>query len=193
MVRNQYPLPLIRDLICDLGGAITFTKFDICQGYNNIHIKEGDEHKAAFKTRRGLFEPTVMYFSLCNSLAMFQAFMNDIFHPIIAKHDLLGSTIRIYMDDIAVATKLSLSPSKAHAAHVATVTDILTIALEHDLYFKPEKCTFHAPSIDYLRVILEKGVTCMDCNVHTACNPTWVLVVMRWLSSSNGVMLSVTR
>jgi hypothetical protein len=61
-VRNQYPLPLIGDLIRDLGGAVVFTKFDICQGYNNIRIKEGDEHKATFKTRRRLFEPTVMYF-----------------------------------------------------------------------------------------------------------------------------------
>jgi hypothetical protein len=28
-VRNQYPLPLIRDLIRNLGGATIFTKFDI--------------------------------------------------------------------------------------------------------------------------------------------------------------------
>ena len=33
---------------------------------------------------------------------------------------------------------------------------------KHDLYFKLEKCTFHAPSMDYLGVILEKGVTHMD-------------------------------
>jgi hypothetical protein len=162
MVRNQYPLPLIGDLICDLGGAVIFTKFDVCQGYNNICIKEGDEHKATFKTRRGLFEPTVMYFGLCNSPAMFQAFMNDIYRPIITKHNLLGTAICVYMDNITVATKVSLSPSQSHAAHVAAVTDILKVALEHDLYFKPEKCVFHAPSIDYLGVILEKGVTHMD-------------------------------
>jgi hypothetical protein len=111
-VRNQYPLPLIGDLIRDLGGAVIFTKFDIRQGYNNIRIKEGDEHKAAFKTRRGLFEPMVMYFGLCNSPATFQAFMNDIFRPTIAKHNLLGTAIRVYMDDIAIATKVSLSPHK---------------------------------------------------------------------------------
>jgi hypothetical protein len=161
-VRNQYPLLLIGDLICDLGGAVVFTKFDIRQGYNNIRIKEGDEHKAAFKTRRGLFEPTVMYFGLCNSPATFQAFMNDIYRPTIAKHDLRGTAIRIYMDDITIATKVSLSPSQSHAAHVATVSDVLQVALEHDLYFKLEKCVFHAPSIDYLGVILEKGVTRME-------------------------------
>jgi hypothetical protein len=161
-VRNQYPLPLIGDLIRDLGGAVVFTKFEIRQGYNNIRIKEGDKHKATFKTRCGLFEPMVMYFGLCNSPATFQAFMNDIYRPTIAKHDLRGTAICVYMDNIAIATKVSLSPSQSHAAHVAAVSDILQVALGHDLYFKPEKCVFHAPSIDYLGVILEKGVTCMD-------------------------------
>jgi hypothetical protein len=103
-----------------------------------------------------------MYFGLCNSPATFQAFMNDIFRPTIAKHDLLGTAIRVYMDDIAIATKVSLSPTQSHAAHVAAVTDVLQVALENDLYFKPEKCIFHATSIDYLGVILEKGVTRMD-------------------------------
>jgi hypothetical protein len=53
------------------------------------------------------------------------------------------------MDDIAVATKVSLSPEQSHAAHVAAVTDVLQVALENDLYFKPEKCVLHATSIDY--------------------------------------------
>jgi hypothetical protein len=162
MVHNQYPLLLIGDLIRDLGGAVVFTKFDIRQGYNNIRIKEGDEHKAAFKTRHGLFEPMVMYFGLCNLPATFQAFMNDIYRPTIAKHDLLGMAICVYMDNIAIATKVSLSPSQSHEAHVAAVSDVLQVALNHDLYFKLEKCIFHAPSTDYLGVILEKGVTRMD-------------------------------
>jgi hypothetical protein len=103
-----------------------------------------------------------MYLGLCNSPATFQAFMNDIYCPTIAKHDLLGTAIRVYMDNIVITTKVSLNPLQVHVAHVAAVTDVLTVALEHDLYFKPEKCVFHAPSIDYLGVILEKGVTCMD-------------------------------
>jgi hypothetical protein len=103
-----------------------------------------------------------MYFGLCNSPATFQAFMNDIFRSTIVKHDLLGTAIRVYMDDIAVTTKVSLSPAQSYTAHVTAVTDILKVALENDLYFKPEKCVFHATSIDYLGVILEKGVTHMD-------------------------------
>ena len=78
-VRNQYPLPLISDLITDLSGAWIYTKLDIRWGYNNIRIKEGDEWKAAFMTKYGLYEPTVMYFGLTNSPATFQTMMNYIF------------------------------------------------------------------------------------------------------------------
>jgi hypothetical protein len=46
---------------------------------NNVHIKEGDKWKVAFKTSEGLFEPTVMFFSLTNSLATFQTMMDEIF------------------------------------------------------------------------------------------------------------------
>jgi hypothetical protein len=64
MVKNAAPIPLIPDLIDKLHGACYFTKLDVRWGYNNIHIREGDEYKAAFKTALGLFEPLVMTFGL---------------------------------------------------------------------------------------------------------------------------------
>ena len=155
-IRNQYPLPLITDLITDLQGTHIYTKLDIQWGYNNIRIKEGNEHKAAFKTHYGLYEPTVMFFGLTNSLATFQTMVNHIFRSIIAKHELLGTSIHVYMDDIAIATWTD------NQGHTAAVHDVLAIAAKHDLYSKSEKCHFHVPSINYLGVILEKGVTCMD-------------------------------
>src|SRR5713101_4614754 len=63
-VKNQYPLPLIPDIIDKLKDTQIFTKFNICWGYNNVWIKEGDKWKAAFKMNRGMFEPLVMFFSL---------------------------------------------------------------------------------------------------------------------------------
>ena len=152
-IRNQYPLPLIADLIRDLSNAHIYTKLDVRWGYNNVRIHEGDEKKAAFKTRYGLFEPTVMYFGLTNSPATFQTMMNYIYCDIIAKHEPLGTTIRVYMDDIGIATRTNLDD------HRHAVSDVLRIAQLHDLYFKPEKCLFHSASMDYLGVILEKGVT----------------------------------
>ena len=186
-IRNNYPLPLIPDLIQDLGRAKLYSKLDIQQGYNNIRMK-GDEHKAAFKTRRGSHEPTVMHFGLCNSLAIFQCFIDNISHAVIAKHAVLGTVICIYMDDIAIAMMID-DEQEAYTAHVAAVTDILTMARENDLYFKPKKCTFHAKSIDYLGVILGEGVTCMDpvkiAGVHDWPTPTSVRDIRSFLGFCN--------
>ena len=65
-VKNAYPLPLISELMDKLKGAKYFSKMDVWWGYNNIQIRQGDEWKAAFKTNKGLFESTVMFFGMCN-------------------------------------------------------------------------------------------------------------------------------
>ena len=155
-IRNQYPLPLIQELVTALSGAHIFSKLDVRWGYNNVRIKAGDEHKAAFKTKYGLWEPTVMFFGLCNSPATFQQMMNEIYRPVKEKWAQKGTRIEIYMDDIAIAT------STTETDHIAAMTDVFEVADQHDLFFKPEKCTFHAPRIDYLGVIIEKGMTRMD-------------------------------
>ena len=82
-MKNRYPLPLILNLIDQLLRMQWFTKSDVCNGYNNIRIKKGDEWKGAFICNRGLFEPLVMYFGMSNSPATFQAYMNDIFEKLI--------------------------------------------------------------------------------------------------------------
>ena len=71
MIKKSYPLHLISEIMDKLKGAKYFTKLDVHWGYNNIWIRKGDEWKAAFKTNKGLFEPTVMFFGMCNSLATF--------------------------------------------------------------------------------------------------------------------------
>ena len=58
------PILLLQEEIDKVKDARLFTKLDIQTGYNNICIREGDEHKAAFKTNMGLFEPVVMPFGL---------------------------------------------------------------------------------------------------------------------------------
>jgi hypothetical protein len=155
-VQNQYPLPLIAQLISDLSGAYIFSKVDVRQGYNNVRIKKGDEWKAAFKTKFGHWEPLVMFFGLTNLPSTFQEMMNVIYKEVIEKHAARGTTIRIYMDDIAIATTGTMQD------HIDAVRDVLRVAEQHDLYFKLSKCTFHASSIDYLGVIIEKGMTRMD-------------------------------
>jgi hypothetical protein len=96
-VKNVYPLPLVSDLLDKLKGTNIFTKLNIRWGYHNIRIKEGNEWKGAFKTNKGLFELTVMFFGLCNSPTTFQAMMNNIFRGMLNERWLI-----IYMDDILI-------------------------------------------------------------------------------------------
>jgi hypothetical protein len=96
-VKNSYPLPLISEIMDKLKGAKYFTKLDVRWGYNNVRIRKGDEWKVAFKTNKGLFEPTVMFFGMCNSLATFQAMMDDIFMTMIDNR-----LVIVYMDNILI-------------------------------------------------------------------------------------------
>ena len=43
MVKNNYLLPLITDLVDTMGNKKVFTKMDLQWGYNNVCIKKGDE------------------------------------------------------------------------------------------------------------------------------------------------------
>ena len=76
MVRDNNPLPNIREVLKNLRNKTLFSKFDIRWGYNNIWIAKKDQYKAAFKTREGMFIPQVMYFGLMNTLPFFQRMMH---------------------------------------------------------------------------------------------------------------------
>ena len=125
-----------------LKGAWYFMKLDLRDGYNNIRIKEGDEWKAAFKTSRGLFEPTVMFFGMMNSPATFQNMMDDIFRDLITE-----GWIIIYMDDIFIFTK------ELHE-NIKCTRRTLQRLQENDLYVKPEKCVFWVKETEYLGFII---------------------------------------
>ena len=42
-IKNNYPLPLISDIVENIGTKKVFMKMDLRWGYNNIQIKEGDK------------------------------------------------------------------------------------------------------------------------------------------------------
>ena len=149
-IKNAYPLPLIDNLFNQLTNATIFTKFDVCAGYNNICIKEGNQHKAAFITPLGLFEPIVMFFGLCNALATFQDMMDTVFKDLVCKGWLI-----IYMDDMLIFS----DNIKEHRIQTCQVLQQLQ---EHDLYLKPEKCKFEVSEVEFLGAIIHTGEIAID-------------------------------
>jgi len=95
-VKNRYPLPLISEMLDRVREARISTKLDLRGAYNLIRIKEGDEYKKAFWTRYGQFEYWVMPFSLTNTPATFQSYINDCRRPYIDNFAVC------YLDDILI-------------------------------------------------------------------------------------------
>ena len=181
-IRNKYPLPLIPELITQVKDTNIFSKFDIHWGYNNIRIKDGDQHKAAFKTKYGLYEPNIMFFGLTNSPATFQAMMDHILQPWAEKWALEDVNGSWCMDNVLVA-------SRNKKKHQQATHELLDILEANDLFLKPEKCIWEQPRVDYLGLILEEGVTCMDlakvAGIATWPTPTSVKQVQSFLGFCN--------
>jgi hypothetical protein len=71
IIRNRYPILLIREILDKLCKAKFYIKLDIITAFNSLRIKEGDEHKITFLTRYGQFEYLVMFFRLYNAPSFF--------------------------------------------------------------------------------------------------------------------------
>ena len=142
-VKNNYPLPLITELISNMDSKKVFTKMDLRWGFNNMRIKEGDEWKGVFTTHIGSFEPTVMFFGMTNLPATFQVIMNKILRDLINKRK-----VAAFVDDVLVGTE-------TEEGHDKIVEEILRRLEENDLYIKPEKCVWKVRKIGFLGVVIE--------------------------------------
>ena len=149
-VKHAYPIPLISELMNKLKDAEWFTVLDVRSGFNNVLIDPKDRWKAAFSCSRGLFQPVVMFFGLCNSPATFQALMNDVF-----KEEIAEGFVAIYMDDILIF-------SKTKEELRARTKRVLRRLQENDLFCKPEKCHFEVQEVNYLGFIIRPNQVEMD-------------------------------
>ena len=75
----------------------------------------------------GFFEPTVMFFGITNSPAIFQAIMNKILRDIINKGKVVA-----FVDNVLVKTE-------TEKEHDEIVEEMLKRLEKNNLYVKPEK------------------------------------------------------
>ena len=105
-----------------------------------MRIKEGDEWKAAFTMPEGSFEPTVMFFGLTNSLATFQAMINELLRDLIN----MGK-VAVFIDDVIVGME-------TEEGHNELVAEVIKRLEENDLYVKLEKCRWKVREVGFLGV-----------------------------------------
>jgi hypothetical protein len=148
-IKENFPIPVIDDLLDELSGAQLFTKLDLCLGYHQIHMKEGDIPNTAFRTHEGHYEFLVMPFVLCNAPSTFQSLMNHVFHPF------LHHFVLVLFDDILIY-------SKTWTKHLAHVDRVLHLLSQHQIFLKQSKCAFGASEVEYLGHLVSKDGVKVD-------------------------------
>ena len=150
IIKNRYPIPLIIEIMDRIKDAKCFIKLDIQDIFNHIHVAEEDEYKTIFHIRYDHFEYLIMSFDLCNALAIFQSYINDILH------EFLDEFCVAYLDDIFIYIDDSLED------HINHVHQVLQHLLDNDLYVKFEKCEFHVQEIKFLDFIISSNDITMN-------------------------------
>jgi len=150
MIKNNYLLPLISDLIDSIGKKRVFTKMNLRWGYSNVRIKEGDEWKTKFSMPEGSFEPMVMFLGLTNSPAMFQAMINDLLRDLVVEEK-----VAVFIDNVMIVTEIE-------TGHDEIVEKVLRRLEENDLFVKPEKCVWKVRKVGFLEVIIGENRVRME-------------------------------
>ena len=136
-------MPLIEDLLDQVGQAVYLSKLDLTKGFYQIPLEAHDRDKTSFCTPWGKFRFTRMPFGLQNAPATFQRMMHDVLR---GQEEHAAS----YIDDILV---YSLNWEE-HIAHIKAVLEALR---QSGLTAKPAKCQWGSSKLEYLGHIVGEG------------------------------------
>ena len=96
--RISIHFPIINDLFDQLQGSSLFSKINLCSGYHELRVRDGDTPKKVFRTRYGHYEFLLMSFGLTNAPAAFMDLMNRVVRD-------LDSFVIVFIDDILIYSK----------------------------------------------------------------------------------------
>ncbi len=94
--RDSFPMPLVEDVISQLGKSAWFTALDLQSRFWQIKMALEDMGKTALVTKSGLFEWTVMPFGFKNATSTFTWTMTEVFKG------LGDSFLKIFVEDLNV-------------------------------------------------------------------------------------------
>lgn len=174
--KDQYPLPLIDEILERLAGATVFTKIDVRQGFHRLPMSPDCEDLTTFRTRHGAYKYKVMPFGLSIGPAHFQRLMNRIFA------DLLDVCVVIFVDDLLIYSQ----NEEEHERHVRMVLERLRA---ESLQASLSKCEFSVTETKYLGFLVSTTGISVDPDKVEAIRawqpPTTVKGVQSFLGFAN--------
>jgi hypothetical protein len=142
----MFPMPLVEDVIDQLGKSVWFTALDLQSGFWQIRMAQEDMKKTALITKTGLYDWTVMPFRLKNATSTFTRTMSEVFK------DLGNTFLKVFVDDLNVH-------SETWNDHIRHLDAVLSKLREINLKFNPSKCSIVAKSITFLgHVVSKEGI-----------------------------------
>jgi hypothetical protein len=143
--RDSFPMPLVEDVISQLGKSSWFTALDLQSGFWQIRMAPEDVKKTALITKTGLYDWNVMPFGLKNATSTFTITMSLVFK------ELGDKFLKVFVDDLNVHSECW----EDHFRHLEAVFSKLR---EVNLKLNPGKCCFAAKSITFLgHVVSQEG------------------------------------
>jgi hypothetical protein len=149
--KDEYHMPIADMLINNASGNRVISFLDGNVGYNQIFMAEKDVSKTTFICPGfiGLFEWVVMTSGLKNVSATYERAMNLIFH------ELLGNTMKVYIDDIVVK-------SVEFGSHIADLSKAFDKMHRYGLKMNPRKCAFRVSADKFLGFVIHEHGTEID-------------------------------
>jgi len=142
--KDKFPLPVIPDIIREIGDAKYYTTLDLASGFFQFKMREEDMEKTAFSINGEHLEYTRMPMGLTNSPATMQRAMTKIMTG------LLHKGVQVFVDDILIY-------SKTWEEHIALLTDVVNRLRANNLQVKLKKCSFAKDEVKYLGYIIGHG------------------------------------
>ncbi len=94
--RDSFSMPLVEDVIDQLGSSAWFTALDLQSGFWQIRMVPEDLKKTALITKTGLYDWMVMPFGLKNATSTFTRTMSEVFK------DFGSKFLKVFVDDLNV-------------------------------------------------------------------------------------------
>ncbi|KAI5153777.1 hypothetical protein ENBRE01_3245, partial [Enteropsectra breve] len=142
VVKEEYPTPIMSDLVEKVQGSQYFTLIDLKDGYFQIEIIEEHKHKTAFKFDNLLYEWNRMPMGYKNAPSIFQRIMDHILG------DLSDKGVEVYLDDIIIHAKNKES-------HDLILDEVLRRLESNNLYINEKKIQLARQEVKLLGVMVD--------------------------------------
>ncbi|GFX35932.1 retrovirus-related Pol polyprotein from transposon 297 [Trichonephila clavipes] len=145
LIKDNYPLPLIDDILNCLQNAKIFTTLDLKNGFFHVAVNERSRKFTSFVTHNGQYQFRRTPFGLSTCPSTFMRYINAIFRHLISK-----SIVLPYMDDVVI-------PAANESQAVEYLKIVLEVACDYGLEINFKKCQFLHNTIEFLGHIIENG------------------------------------